>query len=159
MADKNSFSTDEWKTIVTSMPMVGMAVVAASPSGPFGVVKEMMSIGMTLAEVLQKGSSNPLISAIVADMKARGTRPEPPTGITNPEQAKTAALDHLAKVATVVDAKCSESEAKEFKQWLLDIGQRVAEASTEGGFMGFGGVKVSDAEKEAIGEMAKVLKA
>jgi hypothetical protein len=30
--------------------------------------------------------------------------------------------------------------------WLRQISQHVAEASTEGGFLGIGGVRVSDAE-------------
>jgi hypothetical protein len=33
----------------------------------------------------------------------------------------------------------------------------VAEASTEGGFLGFGGVKVSDAEKATLADIAKAL--
>jgi hypothetical protein len=33
----------------------------------------------------------------------------------------------------------------------------VAEAGTEGGFLGFGGVNVSDAEKATLGEISKIL--
>jgi len=37
------------------------------------------------------------------------------------------------------------------------IAAKVAEASTEGGFLGFGGVKVSDAEKATLADIAKAL--
>jgi hypothetical protein len=38
---------------------------------------------------------------------------------------------------------------------LVDIAQKAADASTEGGFLGFGGVRVSDKEKAFIAEVAK----
>jgi hypothetical protein len=34
----------------------------------------------------------------------------------------------------------------------------VAEAASEGGFLGFGGVKVTDAEKASIADVAQALK-
>jgi pimeloyl-ACP methyl ester carboxylesterase len=39
--------------------------------------------------------------------------------------------------------------AARYKAWLLQVADNVAEASKEGGFLGFGGVDVSDAEKAA----------
>jgi hypothetical protein len=49
-----------------------------------------------------------------------------------------------------LEAKAPE-DAPAFKAWLQAIAQRVAEAAKEGGFMGFGGVRVSDAEKATLG--------
>src|SRR6185503_2850508 len=63
MTAKSDFTTDEWKAIVAAAPMVGLAVTGASPNGPWGVMKEMLSMGMAMAEMLQKGRSNPLIAA------------------------------------------------------------------------------------------------
>jgi len=40
---------------------------------------------------------------------------------------------------------------------LSSISQKVAEASSEGGFLGIGGVQVSDAEKATLGDIAKAL--
>ena len=40
---------------------------------------------------------------------------------------------------------------------MREIGQRVAEAAPEGGWMGFGGVQVSEAEKATVSEIAKAL--
>jgi hypothetical protein len=45
-----------------------------------------------------------------------------------------------------------------FKAWLQAIAQRVAEAAEEGGFLGFGGVQVSDAEKATLAEISGALK-
>ena len=157
MASKADFTPEEWKTIVAAAPMVGLAVTCASPNGPLGVLKEMLSMGMAMAEMLQKGSSNPLIAELAADLKARQTRPEPPEGITDAEQAKELALRHIKAVNDLIEKKIAGPEADDFKKWLLNIGRRVAEASNEGSIFGFGGKQVSDAEKNVLRQIAFAL--
>ena len=44
-----------------------------------------------------------------------------------------------------------------FKAWLTDTAQRVAEAANEGGFLGFGGVPISDIEKATLAEIVTAL--
>jgi hypothetical protein len=157
MASKSDFTPEEWKTIVAAAPMVGLAVTCASPNGPWGVMKEMLSMGMAMAEMLQKGSSNPLIAELAADLKARQTKLEPPQGMKEAEQCKESALNHVRNVNALLDRKVKTEEADEFKKWLVAIGQRVAEASNEGGIFGFGGERVSDAEKNVLRQIAFAL--
>jgi len=38
------------------------------------------------------------------------------------------------------------------------VAEKLAEAASESGFLGFGGVKVTDAEKASIADVAKALK-
>ncbi len=116
MASKSDFTPEEWKTIVAAAPMVGLAVTCASPNGPWGVMKEMLSMGMAMAEMLEKGSSNTLIAELAADLKARQTKPEPPEGMKDPEQCKRAALDHVRAVNDVLNRKVKPEEADEFKK-------------------------------------------
>ena len=61
------------------------------------------------------------------------------------------------QAGAVVDAK-APADAAAFKGWLRQISQHVAEAAAEGGFLGFGGVAVSDAEKATLMEISGVLK-
>ena len=157
MASKSDFTPEEWKTIVAAAPMVGLAVTCASPNGPWGVMKEMLSMGMAMAEMLGKGSSNTLIAELAADLKARQTKPEPPEGMKDPEQCKQAALNHVRAVNDVLNRKVKPEEADEFKKWLLTVGRRVAEAANEGGIFGFGGERVSDAEKNVLRQIAFAL--
>lgn len=44
-----------------------------------------------------------------------------------------------------------------FVAFLNDVADKTANASNEGGFLGFGGVALSDAEKKALGEIAGAL--
>jgi hypothetical protein len=57
----------------------------------------------------------------------------------------------------LLDAK-APGDAQAYKSWLRAISQRVAEAASEGGLFGFGGVKVSDAEKATLAEISTSLK-
>lgn len=157
MANKADFTPEEWKIIVAAAPMVGLAVTCASPNGPWGVMKEMLSMGMAMVEMLQKGSSNSLIAELAADLKARQTKPEPPQGLKDPEQCKESALSHVRAVNELVNRKVNAEEADEFKKWLLAIGRRVAEASNEGGIFGFGAEQVSAAEKNVLRQIAFAL--
>src|SRR5215212_2954968 len=58
--------------------------------------------------------------------------------------------------AALVDAKAPE-DAAGFKAWLRDVAQKAAEAGNEGGFLGFGGVAVSDAERATLAEISTAL--
>ena len=49
--------------------------------------------------------------------------------------------------------KATPEETTELKQWLAQIAQKTAEATKEGGFLGFGGTLVSDEEKAAIAKV------
>ena len=69
---------------------------------------------------------------------------------------KATATATLRQVAALLAAKAPE-DAAPFKAWLAQISQNVAESASEGGFLGFGGVQVSDAEKATLGEIAEAL--
>ena len=157
MTSKADFTPEEWKTIVAAAPMVGLAVTCASPNGPWGVLKEMLSMGMAMAEMLQKGGSNPLIAALAADLKERQTKAEPPSGMKDPEACKEMALAHVRAVNELLARKVKGPEGEEFKKWLLEVAHRVAESSNEGGIFGFGGEQVSDAEKNVLRQIAFAL--
>jgi cytochrome c556 len=62
----------------------------------------------------------------------------------------------LTRVGQVLDAK-APNDAAAFKAWLKNISERVAQAASEGGILGFGGVTVTEAEKASIADVAKAL--
>ena len=45
MADKTSFTKDEWALLLRSPMNAGMAITAAEPSGLFGLLKESFAGG------------------------------------------------------------------------------------------------------------------
>jgi hypothetical protein len=73
-----------------------------------------------------------------------------------PAEAVQRSLANLRGSRPFLDAK-APGDAPAFKAWLNGISQKVAAASKEGGFLGIGGVQVSDAEKATLGDIAKAL--
>jgi hypothetical protein len=155
VSTKTDYSKDEWESLLKAPLMAAMAVVAASPSGPIGAIQEMFAVGKGLLEGAE-GTTNPLIAAVVADVKA-GNRPSMPA--ERPKdiaQVKAQALGACRDAAALL-ARKAPGDADGFKRWLLGTAQRAAEAAKEGGVFGIGGVSVSDAEKAALGEVAGAL--
>jgi hypothetical protein len=65
-------------------------------------------------------------------------------------------LENLREVSAILAAK-APGDAPAFKAWLKSISQKVAEASSEGGFLGIGGVQVSDKEKATLADISTAL--
>src|SRR5262249_27958135 len=59
-----------------------------------------------------------------------------------PGDAVQRSLENLREVPAILAAK-APGDAPAFKAWLSSISQKVAEASSEGGFLGIGGVQVA----------------
>jgi hypothetical protein len=162
MAGKASFTPDEWARIVASPMVASMAITAADPSGVWGLLKEAMAGGWALLDAKQGGQTNPLVKAIAEDAATPETRSA--AGEWMQERFKGAPLGELKSrsigelraVATLVETKAPE-DADAFKAWLNEVARKAAEAGKEGGFLGFGGVDVSDAERATLAEISSAL--
>jgi hypothetical protein len=162
MASKASFATEEWQLLLESPMLAAMAVTVAEPSGLWGMIKEGFAASGALARAKVDASSDPLIKAVVADFETTEGRSVARDGLkarlagSKPAEIKEKAIESLRQVVVLLDAKAPE-DAAAFKSWLQTIAKEVAEAAKEGGFLGFGGVQVSEAEKATLAEIASTL--
>ena len=162
MANKASFTPAEWTRIVGSPMVVSMAVTASDPSGLWGLLKEGMAGGWAMLEARRDPQANELIKAVAEDFATAETRESTRDALQTKFKVKdvaeirTKAIEELRAVAALLDAK-APGDAAAFKSWLQEIAQKAAEAANEGGFLGFGGVAVSQAEKATIAEIASTL--
>jgi hypothetical protein len=162
MATKHDFTPDEWSRIVAGPMVVSMAITAADPSGLWGLLKESMAGGWALLEAKRNTSTSPLAKAVAEDIATSETR----TAVRDRMQAnfkgaqfneiKTKAIDEIRQIASILATK-APNEAETYKLWLREVAQKAAEAGREGGFMGFGGVAVSDAERATLDEISAAL--
>ncbi len=129
MAGKTDFSAQEWGRILSAPLLAGLAVSLAEPSGLIGMLKEGMASAAVEAE-------------LSGDNRA---------------EVKRRARAGLGEIGALLDAKAPQ-DAPAFKGWLETIAGKVAAAASEGGFLGFGGVPVTDAERATIAEIAAALK-
>ena len=135
--------------------MAGILVVAASPSGPVGLVKESAAVSKMVLDAAVTAKT-PLLKALAEDMKSSMSIPKPPAGAT-PAAVQDAAAEILRRTSDLLGTKATPEEAEEVKQWLAKVAQATAEATKEGGFLGFGGVLVSDEEKVALAKVNSTL--
>src|SRR5262245_59364417 len=163
MSNKSNFSADEWKLLLKSVMMTGIAVTAAEPSGLWGLLKESLAGGSALVQAKTNAGSNPLTKALVDDLDTAQGRSIARAGVkeklagTKPTEIKAKCIETLRQVGMLLDAK-APADASAFKGWLRQISQSVAEAATEGGFLGIGGVPVSEAEKATLTEISSALR-
>jgi hypothetical protein len=162
MANKTSFTPEEWSQVLESVMLSGMAVTAADPSGLLGMLKESMATGRSLVSARSDPQANDLVRAVAAEFqtsegrKAARDRLNATLKGSKATDVKARSIAALHEAAALIDAK-APGDAPGFKTWLHDIAENAAEASSEGGFLGFGGVQVSDAEKATLSEVSSAL--
>jgi hypothetical protein len=162
MTDKSNFTPEEWKLLLESVMMAGIAVTAAEPSGLWGLLKESFASGSAFRQAKMDPGSSPLIKAVVGDFETTQGQSTARDGLkeklagSKPAEIKTRCIEALRQAGALLDSKASD-DAPAFKEWLHEISQHVAEAAKEGGFFGIGGVRVSEAEKATLTEISSAL--
>jgi hypothetical protein len=160
MAAKDAFTAEEWARVVAAPMLAGIAVTAAEPGGLWGAVRE--SVAVAGAVRAAKADADPLVAEVAAayetaegrDM-ARGALKSQARG-KPPAEVVEAAIAELSAVTKLVAAK-APAAGPGFRDWLKAIAAKVAEAGSEGGFLGFGGEKVSAAETATLDRIATAL--
>lgn len=161
MVNKQNFTPEEWAKILESMMLAGMAVSAAEPSGLWGTIKEAFASRSAIA-ASQHSASNELVKAAIAELQTQEGRSTVQAALrelmagAEPSQIAQRALAHLREVSAILDAK-APGDAAAFRDVLRGISQKVAEASLEGGILGLGGTRISDAEKATLADIEKAL--
>ena len=163
MDDKSNFTPDEWKLLLESVTMAGIAISAADPSGLWGLLKESFAEGSELMAAKADPTAKPLIKALVADFQTAEGRTTARDGLKEklkglkPAEITAKCIETLGQAGQLVDAKAPD-DAAAFKAWLRHISQHVAEASREGGLFGAGSGPVSDKEKATLQQISSALK-
>lgn len=162
MADKTSFTKEEWALLLESPMIAGMAITAADPSGLWGLLKESFA-GSALTQAITGSNTNALVKSVVTDFSTSEGRTAARDGLkakfagSQPADVKTKSIDSLRQVSALLATK-APGDAAALKAWLRQISQSTAEAATEGGgLLGLGGVQVSDAEKATLAEISSAL--
>jgi hypothetical protein len=162
MASKTNFAPEEWKLLLESPMMSSIAVTAADPGGLWGMLKESFASGSALAKAASGPDANSLVRAVATEFSTAEGRSAARDDLnvklagTKAVDIKTKSIETLKQVSALVDAK-APADAAAFKSWLRQISENVAEAAKEGGFMGFGGVNVSEGEKATLSDISRAL--
>ena len=155
MANKSSFTVDEWDLLRKVPFLTGMIVVAASPSGPLGLIQESAAASAMMRGALEKAQTE-LMRVLAEDLKESVHVPK--MEAETPDSIRNKGLAACREAAALLSAKASPAEADEFKCWLSELATKVAEAAKEGGFLGFGGTLVTPEELSALDQIQVALR-
>jgi hypothetical protein len=155
VANKSSFTVEEWDLFRRIPILTGFVVMSASPSGLVGVLKESSAVLESVQKGLD-GAKTELLAVLADDLKQNLTAYK----IDNvaPDVIRSEGLAACRQISRILHEKASEEETAEFKAWLVALAQKVAESAKEGGFLGFGGVLVSEEETSAIDQIQIALR-
>jgi starch phosphorylase len=166
-------SEAEWQLLTDVPTTISSVMMAVTDSGLIGTVLEEGAGSHAPAAAARRFAANPLITAVLARMKAQ-TRTYRPTYRargrtvdqehdrrlqTQRRRGRAEALQMCAQIADLLEQKVPLSQANEFKEWLLAIGEAVANAATEGGFLAATGAAGREQEAtllRAVGDALRV---
>lgn len=160
MAKQDSFLAEEWTRLRLTPSLVSAAMTAVEPSGIFGSMKEAIAGARGMAEAFTANAGLELFAALAADksfpaipdmstITGKGSREE------QMENFRTAVLARVRSAVELVVQKGSPAEAAAYRAMLVDVAERAANATKEGGFLGFGGTRVSASEESLLNEVKK----
>ncbi len=149
MGIKEEFTDEEWQTLLSIPYAVAMTVVAAAPSlwGAFSESKTMLAEPAKLAA----SSGSDLVGVLSSEMqsKARDLIKQQQSLVRHDQSGYRSKTIEACKSASAILAKTTSKEAIAYKQWVLAIGQKVAEAAKEGG-----GIIVSETEQAVLSDVS-----
>lgn len=170
MIERNSLTTEEWGNVIAVPASIGALMVTVDPSGPLGLIKEFHAIMNTFKSfVEQNAAATPLMGAMhehlstkpteeeEADLKQwaaaqkeemKGSQPRTAEDMKELVRART------TEVFAMLRSKgATEQDVLFYKDLMVTIAENVANAGKEGGFLGFGGTLVSDAEEAMLAQI------
>lgn len=156
MTGEITFTPEEWETLRQAPLLAGMAVATASMSGQWGSMREEATLYDVIAKTASDSAEISLIQDIAASIK------QSPPAIFNDIEAphyRERALAACAAASNILDARLTPVAAQRYRNWVVSVGQLVAEASREGAFLGLiGGKRVSDEEAQLLSEIEVALR-
>ena len=150
MTRRADFNAEEWANVVDAPIYAALRVIAASHGGR---LRESLALGRAYQDARANHGESELLDELVKS----------PPSIDADELRH--AQSNIAEVAGqrlqgaigIVAAKATPAETDSYKRFVMTIAQAVASAHKEGGFLGFGGKQVTDAENQALDEISSAL--
>jgi hypothetical protein len=156
-----SLPPEHWAALRNVPHLVAIAV-SASAGSPLDLLFELAAGRTAIANGIN--NDHPLVRAIAeraeieaAVVEVREFVIEPQGMHRTPEELLPLATEAARRAAAVLRERGSELDRLAYREFVLGVARKVAEAAREGDFLGLGGRLVSDAERAAIRAVAAAL--
>jgi hypothetical protein len=149
MTEKADFDAASWEKISGAPAIAAMYVITAEKGG---TIRESMAVGKVYAEAREKSTGSPLVDEIVASLSS-----VTPNQFENKEQFRAQAIPQIEEAVRLLAGKAAEADVAAYRDFILELAQRVADADKSGGFLGIGGERETSSETAAIEELRSAL--
>ena len=148
MATQADFNAVDWQTITEAPAIAGLIVVTAQRGGS---VRESVAMARAFAEALKEHDQD-----LIGEVAAKAPSIEP-RQFSSKEELRTRGVEKIGEAVALLEASAEPDEVEAYRQFVLSVAQRAAEADKSGGVLGIGGERVTDAERAALAEIAAAL--
>jgi hypothetical protein len=131
-------------------------IALSDVGGPIGAFKEAVAVGRAITDSAS-GDAPEIVKDLAATVRSGGGRPVVPEMPQGDRGKIKETLTTVIKTAVGAVQTKSPAEAERYRTWLASVGEKVAKASKEGGFLGVGGTVVSEDEQEGLKQLDEIL--
>ena len=156
MTSRADFTDEEWARLGRAPLVASLAITIADPGGPIEAVKEAGAALQVVLDAARDGTFGSFVRSVAADVAARAQRRENPLAGFSPRAGREAILDELRSVYALLEERVASEDVDDYREWMRTAAQRAALAAKEGGFLGFGGKRVSEREQEMLETLGEI---
>jgi hypothetical protein len=157
MQDSASYSPVEW-SILTELPIrVLAASMRADETGELGLLVQQATGLTELSGRANEYSSSPLVQSVFEHYKSQGDGEAQTLQLSEQwlERLVPDTIERARQATEILAVKASNEDAAAYKLWLLETAAAVCAAARTGGFLGFGGERISEKEQAYLDELAE----
>jgi len=156
MSDTAPFSPVEW-TILTELPIrVLAASMRADESGELGLLMQQATGLTELSSRANEYSSSELVQRVFEHYKRQGDGEAQTLQLSEQwiERLMPDTIERARQATEILAGRSNAEDAAAYKLWLFETAAAVCAAARTGGFLGFGGERISDKEQAYLDDLA-----
>ena len=162
MTNRGDFTPEEWELLVALPREAAIASAIADADDPLDATKAIVAAFKELVAGAAVFPDNPLIVDVLIALRTDRDGPEDQSETIEVDEARRDrqlrdTLDHARRANELLRAKAQQTNADEYRTWILSIGLEAVRAATSGGFLGIGAERVTEAEAAFIGKLRAAL--
>ena len=148
------YTEQQWQELTDAAPSIarGVAWISGPPSESEAELDAFVKFVEDSFIHLPQGNESLLTRLVLAVHGKLEAGADMPAG-----DAMTDGLQAARKASALLELYPDVAQAREAREWLLDVGRRVAGAKKEGGILGIGGDQVSSPEQDTLMYLADAL--
>jgi len=158
MTSKTSYTHEEWATLLKA-PFYAGSCIGAADVHHIDQRKERKTMVKEATLWTIPDEARDLIRPLYSDIGKFREDTEQIPGYEeeiNSDNWKPEALERLSEVIKILEAKATDEEVAAFKEWVMYVAEKTAEAGKEGA-LGLVGPRVSEKEQAALDEIRQAL--